>query len=743
MKTSSLRAKLLLGFMACVGVSVIAFGVLLVIDFQFKSAEAVSRGAVQTNRAANGLGQRAGSAKVALYRYLYSVRAADRQALEAELRDIAPATSNGPGLVEASKLASDLIQTSQGAAVALLDSSGNLTPSLVTLGELAAALPDPSGSALVARANQAYGLIATNTGRMIGLRDLQAGDAIKDDVQRVTGAMKDIQALPIATARIKKVAGVVSRDAEALSNAVDTYRKLMADRSEAFSALIKSFDTVAGEVQGRLDASNTEFNTASATTDTASNRMMTSLVVSAVAVLTIGLVLALAIARSITRPTTSLTRIMERLAKGDYAADILGQTRKDEIGAMARAVAVFKANGLALIQKEREALENQARADAERAKNDARQAKSAEEQAFVVSSIGGGLTRLAEGDLTCRLEEAFPGDYSKLQEDFNAAIEQLHATIATVLSTTDGIQSGTGEISQAADDLSRRTEQQAASLEETAAALDEITATVTRTAEGSAQARTLITAARDRAESSGTVMRDAVTAMGDIEKSSREIGQIIGVIDEIAFQTNLLALNAGVEAARAGDAGRGFAVVASEVRALAQRSAGAAKEIKTLIGTSSTQVSKGVKLVGETGKALADIVVDVGKVSETIAAIAASAQEQATGLHQVNAAVNQMDQVTQQNAAMVEQSTAASHALSNEARELTRLTAQFKVAEPSSKSGAAAPAAGVVIRLPKESGKTARDARQQAVSTRSKARSKDSTVRKLELSENAESWEEF
>ncbi|HEX3984553.1 MAG TPA: methyl-accepting chemotaxis protein, partial [Acidisoma sp.] len=249
----------------------------------------------------------------------------------------------------------------------------------------------------------------------------------------------------------------------------------------------------------------------------------------------------------------------------------------------------------------------------------------------------------------------------------------------SVAANTAAVRSGAAEIGQATDDLSHRTEQQAASLEETAAALDEITATVRKTAASVDEARHLVEEARGGAERSGKVVRDAVAAMGGIENSSRQIGNIIGVIDEIAFQTNLLALNAGVEAARAGEAGRGFAVVATEVRALAQRSADAAKEIKTLISASGQQVALGVKLVGETGQALSMIVEQVMRLNGLVGEIAASAGEQATGLQQVNTAVNQMDQVTQQNAAMVEEATAATHGLTHEAEELAQRVGQFDV----------------------------------------------------------------
>jgi methyl-accepting chemotaxis protein len=387
----------------------------------------------------------------------------------------------------------------------------------------------------------------------------------------------------------------------------------------------------------------------------------------------------------ITNPLGALNKVMERLAGGDLTASVVGEERKDEVGSMAKTVQVFKAAGLEKVRLEQEAEAQRAAADTERGRNEAERAAAAKQQAFVVESVATGLATLSDGDLVFRLNTAFAPEYEKLRGDFNAAMDKLQDTMKVIAANTQGIRGGGEEISQAADDLSRRTEQQAASLEETAAALDQITATVRKTADGANEASTVVGTAKADAEHSGQVVRQAVEAMSAIEQSSHQIGQIIGVIDEIAFQTNLLALNAGVEAARAGDAGRGFAVVASEVRALAQRSADAAKEIKTLISASSQQVASGVDLVGETGKALERIVKQVNQINGVVTEIAASAQEQATGLNQVNTAVNQMDQVTQQNAAMVEQSTAASHALAQEAEELARLVAQFKVGDqPSS-----------------------------------------------------------
>ena len=329
----------------------------------------------------------------------------------------------------------------------------------------------------------------------------------------------------------------------------------------------------------------------------------------------------------------------------------------------------------------------------DQAKNE--QAVVAEQQAVIAGSIGLGLEKLAEGDLQFRLTEPLPPQYEKLRADFNTAIAQLQDTVSVIGRNTHAIRSGAAEISSAADDLSHRTEQQAASLEETAAALDQITATVRKTADGADHARDVVGKAKADAERGGEVVREAICAMSEIESSSNKVSQIIGVIDEIAFQTNLLALNAGVEAARAGDAGRGFAVVAQEVRALAQRSAEAAKEIKALISASTAQVGSGVKLVGETGQSLERIVAQVADINGVVSEIAASAKEQATGLAEVNGAVNQMDQVTQQNAAMVEQSTAASHSLAQEADDLAQLLRRFRTGQreaPPSRAAAPTPA---------------------------------------------------
>ena len=345
---------------------------------------------------------------------------------------------------------------------------------------------------------------------------------------------------------------------------------------------------------------------------------------------------------------------MEHLAAGQVDREILYTDYRDCIGRMAKAMQVFRDNA-AHVQE------------------------STKAQAIVVSALGHGLGELAEGNLTETIQTPFPSNYEKLRTDFNRAMESLGRAMGTVTVATHGINAGASDIRQASDDLSQRTEQQAASLEETSAAMDEITSTVRQTAEGATRANRAVADARIEAEQSGEVVRRAVDAMAGIERASSEISEIISVIDGIAFQTNLLALNAGVEAARAGDAGKGFAVVASEVRALAQRSADAAKDVKSRILASSEQVESGVSLVSETGKALERIIGQITEISKLVENIASSAEKQSIGLQEVNTAVSAMDGVTQQNAAMVEQATAAARSLAVEADGLAREIARFRI----------------------------------------------------------------
>jgi len=377
-----------------------------------------------------------------------------------------------------------------------------------------------------------------------------------------------------------------------------------------------------------------------------------------------------------------LAAVMQKLAQGDFTAEVSGAARRDEVGEMVRAVQVFKDNGLEMRRLEQEAEAQREVAEAARRKHDEMAAIAEEERNFVVAQVAAGLEGLSKGDLTFRLNAEFAPSFEKLRADFNTTVENLQETMSVISLGAVGIHSSTEEISQASDNLARRTERQATSLEEVAAALEQITATVRTSADRAKQAKASVASAAANADRSSGVVRSAVAAMGEIERSARQISEIIGVMDEIAFQTNLLALNAGVEAARAGEAGRGFAVVAQEVRALAQRSTVAAKEIKVLISSSGDQVGAGVSLVAETGKALEQIAAQVGEINSAVGDIALASEEQATNLVQINTSVSQMDKVTQQNAAVAEESTAASHSLAKETNELARLIGRFKLGAP-------------------------------------------------------------
>ncbi|MBS0473511.1 MAG: methyl-accepting chemotaxis protein [Proteobacteria bacterium] len=385
----------------------------------------------------------------------------------------------------------------------------------------------------------------------------------------------------------------------------------------------------------------------------------------------IGAILVLGISAGIglgtVRSIKSIAGATRALADGDTAIDVARLARRDELGAIVGSLSVFRATMMTARERTEQAENASARAEAA-----ARQAQGA------VAAVGAGLAALAEGDLTHRIDADLAADFVKLKEDFNSAVSRLQGTMKNVLADMRGISHGASGISTAAGDLSRRTDHQAMTLRETAAALGQITATVRRTAENAEQANRAVGTAKVAAENGGTVVESAIRAMGQIEDSSKQITDIIGVIDQIASQTNLLALNASIEAARAGSAGKGFAVVANEVRELAKRSSTAAKQIGTLIRAAAESVDAGVKSVSETGTALQSIVEQVAQINALVGEMSSAAQEQSSGIEEVNAAVGQMDQVTQQNAAMVESSTNASHTLASEIDHLAKLIAFFK-----------------------------------------------------------------
>nr|WP_245277371.1 HAMP domain-containing methyl-accepting chemotaxis protein [Rhizobium leguminosarum] len=385
------------------------------------------------------------------------------------------------------------------------------------------------------------------------------------------------------------------------------------------------------------------------------------------------------VAVQISRPINAITSSMTGLAAGDTSSAIPHARRTDEIGSMAGAVEVFRQTALAKIKADQEIEANRTLSENERQRREEIERARAAAMAQATNGLAGNLKKLSRGDLTIQISEPFDPDFEALRSDFNTAVPQLCRTLSKVAGSTVGIDSGSNEIAHSANDLARRTEQQAAALEQTAAALDEITANVASSSKRAEEARKVAGEANASATTSGQIVTQAVKAMSRIEASSTEISNIIGVIDEIAFQTNLLALNAGVEAARAGEAGKGFAVVAQEVRELAQRSAKAAKEIKALIQTSSGEVATGVELVSKTGQALKQIGELVVAMNQHVDAIAVSSREQSVGLAEINTAVNSLDQTTQQNAAMVEEASAASASLASESATLRELIGQFNV----------------------------------------------------------------
>jgi methyl-accepting chemotaxis protein len=424
--------------------------------------------------------------------------------------------------------------------------------------------------------------------------------------------------------------------------------------------------------------------------------------------------LALLIGGGISAPVKRMTNNMSRLAEGDTSIQVRDLGRRDEVGEMAQALEVFKQNRVQAEQaeiQEKQAIQELSEVVSACSSGDFTKRLETRNKSGVFVDLSKGINNISEsvenslkeikdvlvlisqGNLNQKVSGQYQGIFSDIKECVNHTVDQLQDTISQVVTTSNSVNNAATEISTGSTDLSRRVEQQAATLEETAAAIEEMTSSIQSTAENARKAYKVVGSARDNAESSSAVVEQAVNAMSNINTSSNQISQIIGVIDEIAFQTNLLALNAGVEAARAGDAGRGFAVVASEVRALAQRSSDAAKEIKDLITASSRHVSEGVEHVGQTGVALKEILNSINNINQVVSEITSATQEQSTGLSEINSAVSQLDQVTQHNAAMVEETTAASQTLMQEARDLNQITQKFVLSEQKSNRYYGSPAA--------------------------------------------------
>ncbi len=422
--------------------------------------------------------------------------------------------------------------------------------------------------------------------------------------------------------------------------------------------------------------------------------------------------LLLVMRRLIARPLNEMTQSIGRMQEGDFATEVPMQDKGDEIGVVARALETFRGEFIAKQEESKLAEEQRQNFETERSENAKRSVQAAESQAQAVARIAQSLEKLADGDFTAHLDDLGP-DFEKLVTDFNRMVDSVAATIADVKSASISVEEGSVELANSADTLASRTEQTAASLEETAAALHQMTSTVKESSERAAEAGSMVSQTKADAANSAAVVREAISAMDRIQKSSAQISQIISVIDEIAFQTNLLALNAGVEAARAGEAGAGFAVVAQEVRELAQRSAAAAKEISALIGDSGREVEGGVKLVNQTAESLLGIESQVNEITSRIETIISGYREQSTGLDEINTAVVSMDQATQQNAAMVEETNAACQELRAQGSRLNKVIAHFHVAGGATATAAPAPQptapakAKVRQAIPKVSGNTA------------------------------------
>nr|WP_210314691.1 HAMP domain-containing methyl-accepting chemotaxis protein [Rhizobium sp. AQ_MP] len=488
---------------------------------------------------------------------------------------------------------------------------------------------------------------------------------IGDNLAVLGGSIADKAFYDSLAAAITPLLASLTADTEALV-------KTSAERIASFDEASRTMDAIWASLTSfadlQKDVAGTERQEA--------NRLSISTMIAGVVLAVIG---GIALVLTLQRPITRITTSMQRLAEGDLEAGISGDKRGDEIGAMARALAVFKTNARTKLEIEAERQREQMEAEAERRRNDEEKQALDQQIEHAVGKLAQALERLSNGDISFEIEGRFHGRLEQLRNDFNLSLARLRDTMHQISGNVDQIQNNGRQMAQSALDLARRTEQQAASLEETAAAVDEITAAVRSSSERAEMVNGVVREAKKNADESAVVVGSAISAMGRIEEASRQISNIIGVIDEIAFQTNLLALNAGVEAARAGEAGKGFAVVAQEVRELAQRSAGAAKEIKALINRSAEEVASGSTHVQQTGTVLSRIGGQIATISEHIEMIAETSREQSGALHEVNGAVGRMDQMTQQNAAMVEEATAATQDLSAQTDALRDLLQQFRI----------------------------------------------------------------
>mgnify|MGYP001199836543 CR=1 FL=1 len=571
---------------------------------------------------------------------------------------------------------------------------------------------------LVAKVNQEVGLLAVAAqGDSPEQIELLAVDNInvKAEMLRSLETMQAVYPNKEIEELVNKLATIGEGDSGLLQirlTELAAARQAVAALGESRSAA----SSLADAVEHLVTAAREETTTSAEASMTAINIAQSVMAVIAVICLVSAVVIGwLYIGRNVIDPIVATTGIMDRLAKKDWGAEVVGIDRSDEIGDMARAVQVFKEQG-----QEADRLQQQIEADRERFEAERKAQEALLQSAVgeivaaanagdltqridtsriegVMRSLGDGMNqllgtmeralgdigemlhKLADGDLTHRIRGNYQGLFAKLAGDANQVSDRLSETMKRLTEAAGLVRDASAEISAGSQDLAQRTESQAAALEQTAASMHEVTATVKQNAENAQAANQLALSARSTAEAGGKVVSEAVRAMSEIEGSAQKISDIVGLIDEIAFQTNLLALNASVEAARAGEAGKGFAVVAQEVRALAQRSANASKDIKALIQASNAQVKSGAALVNQAGDSLSEIVTAVKKVSDIVAEIAAASAEQARGLEEVNGAVVNMDEMTQRNGALVEETNASAQAMANQARQLAELVGHFRI----------------------------------------------------------------
>jgi methyl-accepting chemotaxis protein len=594
------------------------------------------------------------------------------------LSDLAAFTPASEGSVvdDATTVAAQALAKTIAADVARLDALGEALgqSSVKQFTELSANIKDVTAiAAFEASVNGAVNQTVLELTTLLGDPTADQADKVIASLKHMQSALSNVPGVA-AAGTLRSLSQAVVEPGVAASETVFDLVKVEGLRAASFVA-------TAGIIDGAWTKIVTFAETQGGTTKAATARATRLSVGTAIIAVVFSIFATFALVASIRTPLRRLTRTMKVVASGQLETEIAGTERGDEIGAMAQALGIFRSNAAEKLRIEAEAVEVRKRAEAERQAADRHREAASREIRFAIGSLAAGLRSVSQGKLDCAIETTFAGDLDEIRLTFNASVLEMHNTLARVQETASFVHEQSRVLSSGARESATRTEQQAASLEETAAAVDDMTQTVMRSSDLAYKTDKMATQILADVKASGEVVTEAVNAMARISNASRQIRQIIDLIDAIAFQTNLLALNAGVEAARAGEAGRGFAVVAHEVRELAQRSAAAAKDISRLVNTAEHEVAGGVKAVGETGNLIHSMNSRILEVGRNVSDIAKASREQATGLQQVNAAVGSMDQLTQRNAAHVQETHAASMALERNVDELSAMLSRFELAD--------------------------------------------------------------